>query len=52
METKRQLDVLNRQRETCQFIAGDHYTIAEIAIWPWYGGVVRFINLALEGTLS
>ncbi|WP_227500012.1 glutathione-dependent disulfide-bond oxidoreductase [Synechococcus sp. PCC 7335] len=35
METKRQLDVLNRQLETHQFVAGDNYTIADIAIWPW-----------------
>ncbi len=40
METKRQLDVLNRHLETHQFMAGDQYTIADIAIWPWYGGVV------------
>ena len=41
MEAKRQLDVLNRHLETNQFMAGDHYSIADIAIWPWYGGVVR-----------
>lgn len=41
METKRQLDVLNRQLEVQPFVAGEHYTIADIAIWPWYGGVVR-----------
>ncbi|MEO1386455.1 MAG: glutathione-dependent disulfide-bond oxidoreductase [Cyanobacteria bacterium J06634_6] len=41
METKRQLDVLNRQLEARQFIAGDDYTIADIAIWPWYGGLVH-----------
>lgn len=40
METKRQLDVLNRQLAERPFIAGDHYTIADIAIWPWYGGLV------------
>lgn len=37
METKRQLDVLNRQLEHHEFISGDEYTIADIAIWPWYG---------------
>jgi GSH-dependent disulfide-bond oxidoreductase len=36
MEAKRQLDVLNRQLATHEYIAGD-YTIADIAIWPWYG---------------
>jgi GST-like protein len=41
METKRQLDVLNRRLAEAEFIAGDQYTIADIAIWPWYGGLVR-----------
>jgi GST-like protein len=41
METKRQLDVLDRQLADRPFIAGDDYSIADIAIWPWYG------NLAL-----
>ena len=40
METKRQLDVLNRALATRRFIAGDTYTIADIAIWPWYGNLV------------
>ena len=37
MEVKRQLDVLDRQLAKHQFIAGDDYTIADMAIWPWYG---------------
>ena len=37
MEAKRQLDVLDRQLAERPFIAGDDYTIADIAIWPWYG---------------
>ena len=40
METKRQLDVLDRQLAGCAFIAGDEYTIADIAIWAWYGQLV------------
>ena len=40
MEVKRELDVLNRRLADHPFIAGDEYTIADIAIWPWYGGVV------------
>ena len=41
METKRQLDVLDRQLADRPFIAGDEYTIADMAIAPWYGSVVR-----------
>lgn len=40
MEAKRQLDVLNRQLSEHRFIAGDDYTIADMAIWPWYGALV------------
>ena len=40
METKRQLDVLDRQLAENRFIAGDDYSIADIAIWPWYGQLV------------
>lgn len=39
METKRQLDVLDRQLANNRFISGDTYTIADIAIWSWYGGL-------------
>jgi GST-like protein len=41
METKRQLDVLDRQLAHHEFIAGDTYTIADMAIFPWYGGMVK-----------
>ena len=37
METKRQLDVLNRQLAEHEFVAGSEYSIADMAIWPWYG---------------
>ena len=40
MEVKRQLDVLDRHLATSQFMSGDEYTIADIAIWPWYGALV------------
>jgi GST-like protein len=39
METKRQLDVLERHLADNQFMAGDEYTIADMAIWPWYGNL-------------
>ena len=41
METKRQLDVLERQLANHRYVAGEEYTIADMAIWPWYGGMVR-----------
>jgi GST-like protein len=41
MEAKRQLDVLDRRLAQSRFLAGDDYTIADIAVWPWYGGLVK-----------
>lgn len=40
MEVKRQLDLLDKQLEKHPFIAGQEYTIADMAIWPWYGNLV------------
>ena len=40
MEVKRQLDVLNNQLADKEFICGDEYTIADMAIWAWYGAMV------------
>ena len=40
LEVKRQLDVLDRQLGENEYMAGDEYSIADIAVWPWYGGVV------------
>jgi GSH-dependent disulfide-bond oxidoreductase len=40
METKRQLDVLDRLLATRRYVCGDDYTIADMAIWPWYGQMV------------
>src|SRR6202795_4319484 len=41
MEVKRQLDVLDRRLGEAEYMAGDVYTIADMAIWPWYGGLAR-----------
>ena len=41
METKRQLDVLDRRLAESEYVAGDNYTLADIAIWPWYGIVAQ-----------
>lgn len=41
MEVKRQLDVLDRHLADHQFMAGDSYSIADMAIWPWYGRMVK-----------
>jgi GST-like protein len=40
MEAKRQLDVLDKQLANNTFVAGEEYTIADMAIWPWYGNLV------------
>ncbi|MDE0877869.1 MAG: glutathione-dependent disulfide-bond oxidoreductase [Sphingomonas bacterium] len=41
MEVKRQLDVLDRRLGESEFIGGSEYTIADMAIWPWYGALVK-----------
>ena len=41
METKRQLDVLDRRLAESEFVAGPDYTIADMAIWPWYGQLAQ-----------
>jgi GSH-dependent disulfide-bond oxidoreductase len=41
MEVKRQLDVLNRRLADNEYLAGDQYSIADIAVWPWYGGLAQ-----------
>ncbi len=41
MEVKRQLDVLDRRLAESPYLAGDAYTIADIAVWPWYGALVK-----------
>jgi GSH-dependent disulfide-bond oxidoreductase len=42
METKRQLDVLDRRLAESEYVAGNSYTIADLAIWPWYGGLAQY----------
>src|SRR5256886_1869101 len=44
METKRQLDVLDRRLGESKYLGGDDYTIADIAVWPWYGGLAKGRN--------
>ena len=41
MEVKRQLDVLDRHLASNEFMAGAEYTVADMAIWPWYGALVK-----------
>ncbi|UVC18401.1 MULTISPECIES: glutathione-dependent disulfide-bond oxidoreductase [Mesorhizobium] len=41
METKRQMDVLDRRLAESEYLGGDAYTIADIAVWPWYGGLAK-----------
>ena len=41
MEVKRQLDVLNQRLAAHEYIAGSGYTVADMAIWPWYGALVQ-----------
>jgi GST-like protein len=41
MEVKRQMDVLNRRLGESRYLAGNEYTIADIAVWPWYGALAK-----------
>ena len=41
MEVKRQMDVLNRRLAESPYVGGDAYTIADMAIWPWYGALAK-----------
>ena len=41
MEVKRQLDVLDRRLAQAEYLAGDQYTIADMAVWPWYGAMAK-----------
>ena len=52
MEVKRQLDVLDKRLAESKYVAGDSYTIADIAIFPWYGGLVKGWNYGAAEFLS
>jgi GST-like protein len=41
MEVKRQMDVLDRRLAEAEYLGGDQYTIADMAVWPWYGGLAK-----------
>ena len=41
MEVKRQMDVLDRRLAEAAYLGGDDYTIADMAVWPWYGGMAK-----------
>ena len=52
MEVKRQLDVLDRRLGEAKYLAGDEYTIADMAVWPWYGAVVKGLTYEAGEFLS
>ncbi len=52
MEVKRQMDVLDRQLAENEYVAGDSYTIADIAIFPWYGGMAKGLRYEAGEFLS
>jgi len=52
METKRQLDVLDRRLGEREYLAGDDYSIADMAVWPWYGALVKGVLYGAAEFLS
>ena len=52
MEVKRLLDVLDRRLAEVEYVAGSEFTIADIAIWPWYGGLVKGLQYGAAEFLS
>jgi len=49
MEVKRQLDVLDRRLAESEYLAGHEYTIADIAVWPWYGALAKGLLYGASG---
>ena len=52
MEVKRQLDVLDHRLEKSEYLAGENYTIADIAVFPWYGGLDKGLSYGAAEFLS
>jgi GSH-dependent disulfide-bond oxidoreductase len=52
MEVKRQLDVLDRRLAESHYLAGDDYTIADMAVWPWYGALAKGLQYGAGEFLS
>jgi GSH-dependent disulfide-bond oxidoreductase len=52
MEAKRQLDVLDRRLAESEYLGGAEYTIADIAVWPWYGGLAKGVLYGAAEFLS
>jgi len=52
MEVKRQLDVLDRRLAESEYLGGDAYSIADMAVWPWYGSVVKGLTYGAGEFLS
>ena len=52
MEVKRQLDVLDRRLAESEYLAGDDYTVADIAVFPWYGGLAKGLAYGAAEFLS
>jgi GST-like protein len=52
MEVKRQMDVLDRRLGEAEYLAGSEYTIADMAVWPWYGALAKGLTYEAGEFLS